>query len=82
MSNFITSLIRTWTPTLVGSVLAWLASKGMEINPEDAAAIITGLTGLFIAGYYLLARLIEKKFPTLGGYLLGSTAKPTYVEPK
>lgn len=82
MNNFIISLIRTWTPTLVGAVLAWLAARGMEIDPNDAAAVVSGLTGLFIAGYYLLARIIERKFPSLGGLLLGSKAKPVYTDPK
>lgn len=81
MSDFVISLIRTWTPVLVGSLLAWLAGKGLEIDPADAAGLITALTGIFIAAYYLLARLIEKWLPALGGLLLGSRKQPDYFDP-
>jgi uncharacterized membrane protein (DUF441 family) len=80
MSDFVISLIRTWTPVLVGSLLSWLTSKGLEIDPADAAALITALTGIFIAAYYLLARLIEKWFPAIGGLLLGSRKQPEYFD--
>lgn len=79
MSDFIVSLIRTWTPTAIGALLAWLQVRGMDINPNDVAAVTTGLTGLFIAGYYLLARLVERRWPQLG-FLLGSAKKPEYRE--
>lgn len=82
MNDFITSLIRTWTPVFVGSVISWLATRGLDIDPADAAGLATALTGIIIAAYYLLARLIERKLPSVGGLLLGSSKKPEYTETK
>lgn len=81
MTNFVTSLVRTYVPILVGSVLSFLAVKyGFAVEPDVQNQLVAGLTGVVIAAYYLLARLLERKFPQLG-VLLGSTQKPVYVEP-
>lgn len=81
MNNFLTSLIRTYVPILVGSVISFLVvNYGLVVDENVTIQLVTGLTGFIIAGYYLLARLLERKFPQLG-ILLGSTAKPVYVEP-
>lgn len=81
MTNFITSLIRTYTPILIGSLLSFLAVKyGFVVDEAIQAQLVAGLTGTIIAAYYLIARLLERKFPQFG-VLLGSTQKPVYVEP-
>lgn len=77
MSDAITGLIRTWTPTAVGAALAWLLTLGIELDPTAQAGLITGLTAVVIAVYYALARLLESRWPWLG-VLLGSTKQPTY----
>ena len=80
MTNFVTSLVRTYVPILVGSVLSFLAVKyGFAVEPDVQNQLVAGLTGVVIAAYYLLVRLLERKFPQLG-VLLGSTQKPVYVE--
>ncbi len=81
MSDVITSLIRTYTPIFVGSVISWLATRGLNIDEATSAAAVTALTGALIAVYYTVIRLIERRFPQ-AGILLGSTKKPEYVEPK
>lgn len=82
MTNFITSLIRTYVPIIVGSLLSYLVvNYGFVVDPTIANQLVAGLTGFIIAAYYALARLLERKFPQLGGLLLGSTAVPVYVEP-
>jgi hypothetical protein len=81
MNNLITSLIRTYVPIIVGSVISFLAVEhGFAVEPDIQNQLVAGLTGVIIAAYYLVARLLERKFPELG-VLLGSKQKPTYVEP-
>ena len=81
MSNLFTSLIRTWVPIGVGTLLTFLAVQfGLVVDENIALQLTAGLTGLVIAVYYLLARIAERIWPALG-VLLGSTQKPVYVEP-
>lgn len=73
MSDLVTSLIRTYTPVLVG----WLIGVGLlpsSLSDEAGAA----LTGLIIGAYYLLVRLLESRWPKLG-WLLGAPKAPTYT---
>lgn len=80
MTNFITSLIRTYVPIIVGSTLSFLAVKyGLAVDVSIQNELTAGLTGVVIAAYYLVARLLERQFPQFG-VLLGSTQKPVYVE--
>lgn len=82
MTNLAISLIRTYVPVAVGSVISFLVvNYGLVVDPTISNQLVAGLTGLIIAGYYLLARLLERKYPALG-VLLGSTQKPVYVEDK
>lgn len=79
MNNFVLSLIRTYVPIAVGAVVAYLVTLGIELDPETQAGLVVSMTGVLQASYYLVARLLEKKFPQLG-VLLGSSQKPVYVE--
>ena len=80
MNNFVISLIRTYVPILVGSVISFLVvNYGLVVDASITTQLVTGLTGVIIAAYYLLARLLERKFPQFG-VLLGSTQKPVYIE--
>lgn len=78
MSDAITALIRTWTPTAAGAALAWLLTIGIELDPDVQAGLIAGLTAVMIAAYYALARALEARWPWLG-VLLGSARQPTYA---
>lgn len=82
MNAFITSLIRTITPVIVGLVLAGLAKVNLGISESATTALALSLDAFFIGGYYAAARWLETRWPPLG-LLLGSTAQPTYehVEP-
>jgi len=81
LSNFVVSLIRTWTPIGVGLALTWLASTlHVVIAPSSQAGLVALCVAVLSAGYYLLARLLERQFPWLGA-LLGATAKPSYSKP-
>lgn len=77
-SNYVSSLIRTWVPVVVGSIVT-LAAKRYNVVIDDGtqAAAITMFTGLATAVYYAGARLLELKFPQ-AGWLLGLAKAPGY----
>lgn len=77
MNNFVTSLIRTYTPVFVGAIIAYLATSGVNIDSETQTALIIAITGFSQAIYYTLARLLESKFPQVG-ILLGIKKNPDY----
>ena len=77
MTDFVLSLIRTVVPIVVGSVVGWLGARGIEVEPEAAAALTAGIGGLAGAMYYAAARWLESKWPMLG-CLLGSAKPPAY----
>lgn len=77
MNNFVTSQIRTYTPIIVGALVAWLTSLSLQLDAETQSGLIVVLTGVLQAVYYLIARLLEKRWPQLG-VLLGSAKTPTY----
>lgn len=80
--------VRTVVPTVVGGLLAQL----IQLLPNVAAwlddlysgwqvAVGVFITSAVIGLYYALARKIETKYPKAGKWLLGSAAKPIYVDP-
>lgn len=77
MNDLVVSGIRTIVPIVVGSVLAWLAQKNFNIDKDTAVQFATGLA---IALYYLVARVLERRWPA-AGLLLGSKKQPAYVPP-
>ncbi len=77
MTDFVTSLVRTYVPIVVGSVVAWLATKGINLDKDAAEGLTVFLGALFSGVYYLVARLLEKKWPELG-MLLGKAVTPKY----
>lgn len=81
MNSFVISQIRTYVPILVGALVAWLITVGVELDSDTQAGIIVALTGLLQGLYYFIVRLLEKKWPKIG-VLLGVASKPVYTEPK
>lgn len=77
MSNFVTSQIRTYAPIIVGALIAWLATLGLELDADTQTGLVVALTGVLQAAYYLLARTLESRWPKLG-VLLGSSKTPEY----
>ena len=77
MSNTILSLIRTYVPIAVGALVAWLLTLGVTLDPASEAGLTVAGTGLLIATYYTLIRLLERRWPWVG-ILLGSAQAPTY----
>jgi hypothetical protein len=83
--GYIQSLIRTWVPVAVGSVLAWAAVHWhIVVDPGAGVTVATIATAFCIAGYYALCRLVEKRWPRLGALLLSVGLvqdKPVYAGP-
>jgi hypothetical protein len=77
MNDLATSLIRTWTPMVVGAILSFLTVHGINLSDDAAKGLGTFLAALFAGLYYLAVRLWEKHYPK-AGVLLGSATKPEY----
>lgn len=80
MNDFVTSLIRTYVPIVVGQFVAWLSLKGVELDPATVVSLTATVGGLLSALYYVVIRLLEKYVNPRLGVLLGSAKKPEYVE--
>ena len=79
MSDYITSLIRTWVPIAVGFALTWLATKlKIVIYPESTATVTAVSVSIVSGAYYSLVRWLETKSPQFG-WLLGKAKAPSYV---
>lgn len=81
LSTLVTSAIRTGVPMVVGFVVSWFTARGLELDENSVAGMVSFLTALIGWVYYLIARVIEMKFPKFG-WLLGSKSQPKYVKPK
>lgn len=78
MSDYLVSLIRTWVPVAVGVAITWLGAQlGVDIDSTEAAAAVTGVV---VAVYYAVARILEDRWPQLG-LLLGRASVPAYGTP-
>lgn len=80
MTNTVLSLIRTYVPVGVGALVAWLVTLGIELSDDARNGLVVFLTGLAIAAYYTIVRLLEKRWPKIG-VLLGAAKQPEYVTP-
>lgn len=54
MNNFVTSQIRTIVPIIVGALVSWLITLGIELDADTQTGLVVFLTG--IAGGLLLHR--------------------------
>jgi len=77
MTDYGRSLIRTFVPLLVGSVVTWLAARNVNL---DASAIIPAVDAFVAGAYYALVRWAESRWPK-AGWLLGATGAPAYSVP-
>lgn len=72
------SLVRTFTPIVVGYVLGWFATAGIELDEKFAPAL-TALVGAVLSGiYYVAVRLLETYVTPKFGWLLGLAKTPEY----
>ncbi|OUC99305.1 hypothetical protein [Streptosporangium minutum] len=77
MYDLVLSWVRTAVPAAVGSLIAWLATKGLVLNPAEATGLILAVGGVCVTLYQVLVSTLQRKWPIVG-VLLGSTKVPTY----
>ncbi|MFJ2029414.1 hypothetical protein [Streptosporangium sp. NPDC087985] len=79
MHDLILSWVRTAVPAGVGGLAAWLATKGVDVDPADALAVGAGVGAATTTVYQVTVSTLQRKWPLIG-ILLGSTRMPTYQE--
>lgn len=80
LPDYVVSLLRTAVPSLAGSVLSWLALRGLVIDDELRTALVTAATGLAIVAWYAVWRAVESRLPAwLTRIVLGASTAPTYA---
>lgn len=70
------SIVRTIVPVIVGSILGWVVSLGIVVDPQFEVLLGTALTGIFTAIYYVAVRLLETYVTPKLGWLLGLAKTP------
>ena len=75
------SLVRTFVPVVVGSVLAWFAAKGIPVDPDLETTLTVALTGMATFVYYAVVRFLETKVSPKFGWLLGNNSSPDSYSP-
>jgi hypothetical protein len=78
MSNYVISHIRTVVPIVVGALISWLTTLGIDIDPETQMGLILGMTGLFQAAWYAVIRALAQRWPWFGVFL-GVNKAPEYA---
>ena len=73
--GFWLSLVRTYAPLVVGLIATGVAKFGIRV---DNATTLTLTTALGAAVWYALARTLELHWPSVGRWLLGTSAAPSY----
>lgn len=79
MNDLVISTIRTAVPAFVGAVVALLAGWGIPIDDSAVMGFQAFVFALLTGLYYLLVRLVAKKYPKLE-WLLGSPKAPSYED--
>jgi len=72
------SLVRTFTPIIVGAVLGWFATAGIALDSEFEGAVTLLVSGVLSGIYYVAARLLETYVTPKFGWLLGLAKQPDY----
>jgi hypothetical protein len=84
--GLVDSYIRTFVPAGLGFLLSWLALnfRWLHLPEHPSATFSATVTVLAIGGYYFVARLVEKRWPALGKWLVAlnlTQTAPVYVKP-
>ena len=78
LRDSVIAAIRTGVAALVGLAIAFLISRGFELDDSVKVNLTTGLTVLATAGYNWLVILLEKHVHPYFGVLLGVPKTPSY----
>jgi len=78
MNALVASVIRTYTPIIVGQLAAWLILIHVPVEPS-LAVLLTALVGAALSGaYYTLVRVLEQQWPWFGAFLGLASSPDTY----
>lgn len=80
VSDLWASVVRTGIPTIVGALVAVLATTLSAVPPEATAGFTVFTIAIAQAAYYALATALIERFPG-ATFLLGTSATPSY-EPR
>lgn len=72
------SLVRTFTPIIVGAVLGWFTTAGITLDSEFEGAVTLLVSGVLSGVYYVAVRLLETYVAPRFGWLLGLAKAPEY----
>lgn len=78
--NLLPSIIRTGVPLVVGFIASWLAALGITVDDDQRAVLVSLFGSVVGALYYVVARVLERRFPQLT-WLLGSAVQPAAYQP-
>lgn len=81
MKALFDSIVRTLTPIIVGAVIGWAVTAGINLDPQFEGALTLVITGAFQGVYYVAVRLLEQYVAPKFGWLLGVPRQPVYVAP-
>jgi cation transporter-like permease len=82
MRSLFDSIVRTFTPLIVGNVIGWFVTADIPLDPEFETALTLVIGGAFSALYYVAVRVFEVYVSPKFGWLLGLAKKPVYVASK
>lgn len=74
------SIVRTIVPIVVGAVISYFVTAGIELDPEFEGALFLVVTGALQGVYYIAVRLFETYVSPKFGWLLLVAKQPAYTE--
>lgn len=77
--DYIIAQVRTYVPIGAGALITWLLSLGIDVGAQAQVGLVTFGTALVSGAYYTAASALQRKWPVLGTFLLGSSKAPTYT---
>lgn len=80
MKALFDSLVRTFTPIIVGTVLGWFVAAGITVDPEFEKAFTLLISAVLSGVYYVGVRLLETYVTPRFGWLLGLAKQPDYFK--
>lgn len=82
MKALFDSIVRTFTPIIVGAVVGWFVTAGITLDPEFEGALTLVVSGGLSLVYYVGVRLLETYVAPKFGWLLGLARQPEYPAPE
>jgi len=76
------SIVRTFTPIIVGSVVGWFVTLGVPLDDKFSGLLTLVVSGILSAVYYVAVRLLETYVTPKFGWLLGLAKTPVAYTPE